>query len=145
MGIKLIILLALLIGVLYCIHLLVKDYQALQAPKLLRMLFKRDVNLQKTRPNVRWRKILQHDTIQCTRLLFCDLGVRPPDTEVRRGFVFMLTLNPHEEDSSSQTEFQKAYRFGKLGEENCRREYPMCPFKASLLFELVQYLLHTNV
>lgn len=34
----------LMLGVLYSLHLLVKDYQALTGPKLLRLLFKRDAN-----------------------------------------------------------------------------------------------------
>lgn len=34
----------LLLGVLYSIHILVQDYQAVTAPKLLRLLFKRDTD-----------------------------------------------------------------------------------------------------
>lgn len=41
---RLIILMGLMLGVLYSLHLLVKDYQALTGPKLLRLLFKRDAN-----------------------------------------------------------------------------------------------------
>lgn len=41
----------LMLGVLYSLHLLVKDYQALTGPKLLRLLFKRDANA--TNPMVR--------------------------------------------------------------------------------------------
>ncbi|XP_049868143.1 uncharacterized protein LOC126368291 [Pectinophora gossypiella] len=143
MGIRLIILLALLVGVLYCLHLLVKDYQALTAGRILRFLFKRDVNSQNySKPNVRWKKILQFDPIQCARLLYCDIGARPAENQVRRGFAFMLTLEPREEDKSAQEEFIRAYNFGhRLGIEQCKNHYYMCPFNPSLLFQLVQYLL----
>ncbi|XP_072939162.1 uncharacterized protein [Epargyreus clarus] len=147
MGIKLIILLALLIGVLYGIHILVQDYQAITAPKLLRLLFKRDVSSHhQYKPHVRWRKVLQYDPIQCARLLYCDLGVEAPDSEVGRGFIFMLTLEPREEDKSSLDVFKKAYQFGRLyrKEEHCRNKYPMCVFKAKLLIDLIQYLLQNH-
>ncbi|XP_063384418.1 uncharacterized protein LOC134670535 [Cydia fagiglandana] len=147
MGIKLIVLLGLLLGVLYCIHLLVQDYQALSAPRMLfRFLFKRDVNAQNyTKPHVRWRRILLHDPIQCARYLYCDLGARPSDTEPRKGFVVMLTLDPHAEDKLSHEVFAKAYESGKLNSdaEYCKKKYYMCPFDAGFLFEIIQYLLKT--
>ncbi|XP_028034263.1 uncharacterized protein LOC114246085 [Bombyx mandarina] len=114
---RLIILLVLLVGVLYSLHLLVQDYQALTAaPKLLRFLFKRDLrSSQHLRGSVRWRRILQHDPIQCARYLYCDLGARPPNNSVGRGFVYMLTLKPHDEDLQSLEYFQMAYHRGQLG------------------------------
>ncbi|CAG4972171.1 unnamed protein product [Parnassius apollo] len=145
MGFKLIILLGLLLGVLYCIHILVQDYQAVTAPKLLRILFKRDISShQHNRSNVRWRKILMYDRIQCIRFLYCELGTRPLDEEIRRGFVLMLSLEPREEDSSSLVIFKQAYEYGQhshSGINYCRKKYPMCPFQSSLLIDLIKYLL----
>ncbi|RVE52642.1 hypothetical protein evm_002761 [Chilo suppressalis] len=145
MGIRLIILLALLVGVLYCLHLLVKDYQALTAPRLLRFLFKRDVNSfnNTVRPGVRWKMILMHDPIQCARYLFCDLGSRSSHTDVQKGFIYMLTLEPRQQDILSHEVFLKAYNYGTtLKEERyCKTEYPLCPFDSKLLFELIEYLL----
>ncbi|XP_037870452.1 uncharacterized protein LOC105841682 [Bombyx mori] len=141
---RLIILLVLLVGVLYSLHLLVQDYQALTAaPKLLRFLFKRDLrSSQHLRGSVRWRRILQHDPIQCARYLYCDLGARPPNNSVGRGFVYMLTLKPHDEDLQSLEYFQMAYHRGQLGGIfGCKEYYPMCPFDAQLLFRLIQYLI----
>ncbi|KAG7306160.1 hypothetical protein JYU34_008755 [Plutella xylostella] len=151
MGIKLIILLALLVGVLYCIHLLVKDYQAVTAPRLLRLLFKRDLSSsQKHKPYVRWKKILHHDAIQCARFVYCSLGYEPLHSEVQGGFVYMLTLPPREEDKSSMEAFQGAYDIGEAGKRSqddtaCRRNYPRCPFTSTTLFDIIEYLLKHQI
>ncbi|XP_063822994.1 uncharacterized protein LOC135072898 [Ostrinia nubilalis] len=150
MGVRLLILLALLVGVLYCLHLLVKDYQALTAPRLLRMLFKRDTNsmnesISDWSPHVRWRMILHHDPIQCARYLYCELGATSnKHTELQHGFVYMLTLNPKEVDRTSRDVFIQAYNYGVKHQNpgHCRNEYPYCPFDYSLLFQLIDYLLH---
>ncbi|CAH0714250.1 unnamed protein product, partial [Brenthis ino] len=145
MGIRLILLLGLLIGVLYCLHILAQDYQAISAPKLLRFLFKRDINSTGSKPTVRWKKILKYDPIQCARYLYCDLGARLPDNELRRGFIYMLTLGVKEEDKIAQEVFKTAYYEGKLyRSEYCAKTYWMCPFKASMLLDLVRYLLQKS-
>ncbi|XP_075974411.1 uncharacterized protein LOC142975453 isoform X2 [Anticarsia gemmatalis] len=140
---RLIILLALLVGVLYSLHLLVKDYQALTAAsKLIRMLFKRDVGSHNyTKPAVRWRRILLYDPIQCARYLYCELGAQPPNNEVRQGFIYMLTLEPDEENASAHGVFKEAYDHGRLYPKQCRKKYPMCVFNEKLLFDLIYYLL----
>ncbi|XP_021201412.3 uncharacterized protein LOC110384450 [Helicoverpa armigera] len=142
MGIKLIILLALLVGVLYSLHLLVQDYQALTAAsKLLRFLFKRDLSSQNTvKPAVRWKRILLCDPIQCARYFYCELGAQR-NNEVLQGFVYMLTLEPTENDSSAHAVFKEAYEHGLMNPTKCKEKYSMCPFNASLLFELIRYLL----
>ncbi|XP_035434245.2 uncharacterized protein LOC118265465 isoform X1 [Spodoptera frugiperda] len=144
MGIKLIILLALLVGVLYSLHLLVQDYQALTAAsKLLRFLFKRDLSSQMyTKPAVRWKRILLCDPIQCARYFYCELGAQPVNNEVLRGFVYMLTLEPTEQDSYAHSVFKEAYDHGMMYPDRCREKYPMCPFESSLLFQLIRYLVH---
>ncbi|CAH2076137.1 unnamed protein product, partial [Iphiclides podalirius] len=164
MGYKLIILLGLLLGVLYCIHILVQDYQAVTAPRLLRLLFKRDINTHNySRPSVRWRKILMYDRIQCTRFLYCTLGAQKPDEEIRRGLILMLRvpcpkglklivlklpiMEPNTEDRTSLKIFKEAYKLGQHFNEEatCRVEYPMCPFNSHLLIDLIRYLLrHQN-
>ncbi|KAJ8730924.1 hypothetical protein PYW08_002337 [Mythimna loreyi] len=113
---RLIILLALLVGVLYSLHLLVKDYQALTtASKLLRALFKRDLSSQSyTKPAVRWKRILLYDPIQCARYFYCELGAQPNNDEVLRGFVYMLTLDPTEQDSAAHSVFKEAYDYGLI-------------------------------
>ncbi|XP_014359419.2 uncharacterized protein LOC106711576 [Papilio machaon] len=147
MGYKLIILLGLLLGVLYCIHILVQDYQAVTASKILRFLFKRDTSSHNyTRPSVRWRKILMYDGIQCTRFLYCALGTATEarsDGEVRRGLILMLSLEPRGEDKDSLEVFESAYEFGRNAHDEriCRKMFPMCPFKSSLLLDLIKYLL----
>ncbi|KAI5643440.1 hypothetical protein NE865_04616 [Phthorimaea operculella] len=140
---RLIILLALLVGVLYCLHLLVRDYQSLSAGRLFSFLSKRDIHAQqRSKPTVRWKKILQYDPLHCARSLYCDIGARPVDSEIRRGFTIMLTLEPREEDMSAQEEFIRAYNYGhQYGTDQCRRQYLLCPFKPALLFEVVQFLL----
>ncbi|KAJ8721632.1 hypothetical protein PYW07_002407 [Mythimna separata] len=141
---RLIILLALLVGVLYSLHLLVQDYQALTAAsKLLRFLFKRDLTSSQinTKPAVRWKRILQCDPIQCARYLYCELGAQPASNEVLRGFVYMLTLDPSEQDSAAHTVFKEAYEHGLMYPAKCKEKYALCPFNSSLLFELIRYLL----
>ncbi|CAH0581166.1 unnamed protein product [Chrysodeixis includens] len=141
MGIKLIILLALLVGVLYSLHILVQDYQALSGSKFLRFLFKRDLSAQNvTKPAVRWKRILRCDPIQCARYFYCELGAAP-NNEERRGFVYMLTLEPTEEESTAHAVFKEAYNYGLKFPEKCKEKYHMCPFNASLLFDLIRYLL----
>ncbi|XP_038215068.1 uncharacterized protein LOC119834691 isoform X2 [Zerene cesonia] len=142
---RLIILLGLLIGVLYCIHILVKDYQAISAARVFRLIFKRDLNSVRHKINVRWGRILHYDTIQCTRYIFCDLGMRPPNSQLREDFIQMLTLEPKEEDVAALDIFKNAYHDGKLAGETkkadrCRTKYPMCPFKIEFLYEVIQYL-----
>ncbi|XP_050674369.1 uncharacterized protein LOC126971898 [Leptidea sinapis] len=148
MGVKLIILLGLLIGLLYCVHILVKDYQAITAAKVFRLLFKRDLNSQKNnRANVRWRKILQYDKIQCIQMLFCDLGQSLPDTQLKREFIEMLRLEPRAEDLPALTIFQLAYNEGMasvLKEQGCRQKYTLCPFEISFLYNVINYLLKTG-
>ncbi|CAB3223829.1 unnamed protein product [Arctia plantaginis] len=140
---RLIILLALLVGVLYSLHLLVKDYQALSAgSRLLRMLFKRDTSSQiYTKPAVRWKRILRYDPIQCGRYFYCELGAQPANNEVRQGFIYMLKLKPSEENKSAHSIFQEAYETGKIYPKDCRMKYPMCIFDESFLFDMVKYLL----
>ncbi|CAH2235740.1 uncharacterized protein LOC120627553 [Pararge aegeria] len=149
MGIKLLILLGLLIGVLYGLHILAQDYQAITAPKLLRLLFKRDLStITNYKATVRWRKILQYDAIQCARLLYCDLGAHLPDNEFRRGFTYMLAVDTKKEDKAALEEFKTAYFHGRALHDNpelCSEEYPTCPFKAALLFDLLHYLLHRKL
>ncbi|XP_013175176.1 PREDICTED: uncharacterized protein LOC106123413 [Papilio xuthus] len=123
MGYKLIILLGLLLGVLYCIHILVQDYQAVTASKLLRFLFKRDTSPNYTKPSVRWRKILMYDKIQCTRFLYCALGAAAeagPDGELPTGLILMLSLEPRGEDKDSLEVFQNAYEFGRNAHTLCQ-------------------------
>ncbi|XP_037298414.1 uncharacterized protein LOC115443061 [Manduca sexta] len=147
MGIKLIILLGLLLGVLYSIHLLVQDYQALTAAaKFLRFLYKRDVTSQThVKPSVRWKRILFYDPIQCARYFYCELGARPPNNELVRGFIYMLTLEPKAEDESAHGVFKKAYNQGRnAGSINCSKDYHLCPFSASLLLQLTEYLLKNS-
>ncbi|XP_013142429.1 PREDICTED: uncharacterized protein LOC106106398 [Papilio polytes] len=151
MGYKLIILLGLSLGVLYCIHILVQDYQAVTASKLLRFLFKRDISSHNyTRPSVRWRKILMYDRIQCARFLYCTLGAATaaagPDGEIRRGLILMLSLDPRDEDKDSLEVFETAYEFGRKAHDeiNCRKMFPMCPFKSSFLLDIIKYLLGRN-
>ncbi|XP_052754714.1 uncharacterized protein LOC128201524 isoform X2 [Galleria mellonella] len=143
---RLIILLGLLLGVLYSLHILVKDFQSITSGKLLmKFLFKRDVSSQSSNRyhTVRWKKILLHDTIQCARYLYCDLGANT-DNEIRRGFALMLTLEPLEEDKSSLQVFQQAYELGRTsGVKSCRNEYPVCPFDGRFLFQVIAYLLKT--
>ncbi|XP_050346897.1 uncharacterized protein LOC126771182 [Nymphalis io] len=145
MGIKLLTLLGLLVGVLYCLHILAQDYQAITAPKLLRLLFKRDINSKKIyTPTVRWSRILKYDPLQCARYLYCDLGARSPDSDLRRGLIYMLALEVKEEDKIALTEFESAYSRGKSRRdypEHCKKKYTMCPFKANLLLDLVNYIL----
>lgn len=43
------------------------------------------------KPTVRWKKILKYDPIQCARYLYCDVGARLADNELRRGLIYMLT------------------------------------------------------
>ncbi|KAL0831122.1 hypothetical protein ABMA28_001992 [Loxostege sticticalis] len=150
MGVRLLILLALLVGVLYCLHLLVKDYQALTAPRLLRMLFKRDTNsmnesISAWTPHVRWRMILHHDPIQCARYLYCELGATNiKHTDLQRGFVYMLSLEPKELDRTSRDVFLQAYNYGATYKNGgyCRNEFPYCPFDYTLLFQLIEYLIN---
>ncbi|XP_073948875.1 uncharacterized protein [Choristoneura fumiferana] len=138
----------LMLGVLYSLHLLVKDYQALTAPRLLRLLFKRDANATSyTKPHVRWRRILHHDPIKCAQYLYCDLGARPAGDKLRDGFVFMLMLEPHDEDKSSHEVFLQAYKSGTgtldKDPEYCKKKYYMCPFDTAFLFQVIQYLVKT--
>ncbi|XP_023947520.2 uncharacterized protein LOC112052606 isoform X2 [Bicyclus anynana] len=144
---RLLVLLGLFIGVLYGLHILAQDYQAITKPKVLRFLFKRDLKYATNyNATVRWRKILQYDTMQCARLLYCDLGAHLPDNELRRGFTYMLALATKEEDNAALEEFKSAYFHGRMLRDNpalCREKYPSCPFKAVLLFDLLHYLLHT--
>ncbi|XP_045495159.1 uncharacterized protein LOC123693931 [Colias croceus] len=149
MGVKLIILLGLLIGVLYCIHILVKDYQAITAARVFRFLFKRDLNSVKHKVNVRWGRILHYDTIQCTRYIFCDLGARPPNNQLREDFIQMLTLEPKEEDVAALDVFKNAYHYGKQAggikdSDQCRAKHPMCPFKIEFLYQVIQYLVQIH-
>ncbi|XP_061382077.1 uncharacterized protein LOC116768731 [Danaus plexippus] len=144
MGIKLLLLLGLLIGVLYCLHILAKDYQAIFKPKFFR-LTKRNVNtFGENGPTVRWRKILLHDHIQCARYLYCNLGAHSPDNEMQRSFIYMLNLQTKEEDRSAAEEFKAAYLHGKLhvNPKSCNEKYPMCPFQTNLLFELIRYVIN---
>ncbi|XP_059049614.1 uncharacterized protein LOC131844691 [Achroia grisella] len=147
MGYKLLILLGLLLGVLYSLHLLVKDYQALTAGKFLwKLLFKRDVSSQNSYQyhTVRWKKILGYDAIQCARYFYCDLGAKA-DNEIQKGFVQMLNLRPLEEDKSSLQVFQQAYELGRTsGVESCHKEYPVCPFDGKALYYIIRYLLQTT-
>ncbi|XP_045768093.1 uncharacterized protein LOC123869290 isoform X1 [Maniola jurtina] len=147
--IRLLMVLGLLIGVLYGLHLLAQDYQSITAPKFLRMLFKRDLNSTTNyKATVRWGKILRYDPIQCARLFYCDLGAHLPDNELRRGFTYMLALDTKEEDKTAMEEFKTAYFHGRALRSNpelCREKYPTCPFKATLLFDLLHYLLHEKL
>ncbi|XP_053613029.1 uncharacterized protein LOC128676747 isoform X2 [Plodia interpunctella] len=140
---RLLILLGLLFGVLYSLHLLAKDYQALTAAsKILKFLFKRDVSSQNytLKPNVRWRKILLYDATQCARFFYCSLGADTMDAELR-GFTFMLTLEPREEDKSALEIMKRAHEIGSAsGEPACKYHYPICPVSKHMLFELVKYL-----
>ncbi|CAF4848969.1 unnamed protein product [Pieris macdunnoughi] len=149
MGVKLIILLGLLIGVLYCIHILVKDYQAITAAKVFRLIFKRDLTSPSSyKAHVRWGKILQYDTIQCTRYLFCDLGASEIKTHLREDFIYMLALEAREEDVTALEVFKNAYNYGKSSRKEindpCRAKYSACPFKVNLLYEFIQYLLRIS-
>ncbi|CAK1549468.1 unnamed protein product [Leptosia nina] len=149
MGVKLIIVLGLLIGVLYCIHILVKDYQAISAAKVFRLLFKRDLSSPNPyKAHVRWGAILQYDRIQCTRYIFCDLGLRDIKTPLRAGFADMLTLQPRNEDVDALEVFKTAYNYGRsfgtTDEDPCRTEYSMCPFRIAFLHEVIQYLMRVG-
>ncbi|XP_047530464.1 uncharacterized protein LOC125066438 [Vanessa atalanta] len=148
MGIKLLVLLSLLVGVLYCLHILAQDYQAITAPKLLRLLFKRDINSTNNyTPTVRWKRILKYDPLQCARYLYCDLGARSPDSDLRRGLIYMLALEVKEEDKIALTEFESAYSKGRSirdNPEHCKKKYPICPFDAPLLLDLVNYIIKTK-
>ncbi|XP_060803940.1 uncharacterized protein LOC106132284 [Amyelois transitella] len=141
---RLIILLGLLFGVLYSLHILVKDFQSLTSGgKFLKFLFKRDVSSQShnLKYHVRWRKILLYDATQCARYFYCSLGSEPADNELR-GFTFMLTLEPREEDKTSLEIIKAAHEMGNIsGQEACRHNYPYCPFKKHMLFELMKYLI----
>ncbi|XP_075974412.1 uncharacterized protein LOC142975453 isoform X3 [Anticarsia gemmatalis] len=93
------------------------------------------------KPAVRWRRILLYDPIQCARYLYCELGAQPPNNEVRQGFIYMLTLEPDEENASAHGVFKEAYDHGRLYPKQCRKKYPMCVFNEKLLFDLIYYLL----
>nr|XP_026500904.1 uncharacterized protein LOC113404257 [Vanessa tameamea] len=148
MGIKLLVLLSLLVGVLYGLHILAQDYQAITAPKLLRLLFKRDINSTNNyTPTVRWKRILKYDPLQCARYLYCDLGARSADSDLRRGLIYMLALEVKEEDKIAQKEFESAYSKGRSirnNPEHCKKKYSICPFDAPLLLDLVNYILKTK-
>lgn len=147
MGYKLIILLALLAGVLYGLHILAKDFQAItSASKFFRGLFKRDLNAQNnTIPRVRWKNILLHDPIQCARKFYCELANQPASA-MHRGFAYMLKLEPFEEDMAAFQAFNEAYNYGRLSPEetSCKKGYPLCPFNAPLLFQIMNYLLRKS-
>ncbi|XP_041988174.1 uncharacterized protein LOC121739705 [Aricia agestis] len=147
MGVKLILLLGALAAVLYSVHILVKDYQALTASKVLKLLFKRETDgRDKPMPRVRWGQMLRYDPVQCARYLYCALGSQPGDNGLRRGLISMLDLAPAEADREAYETFKSAFILGRAKQalDVCTKEYHLCPFNFNVLLHIVQYLLKNN-